>query len=60
MRYLLRYIQESKAEVSKVSWPRRAQSLQYTLIVVGVSAVSVIVFGGLDYVFSTILTNVIL
>lgn len=50
----LTYILESKAELSKVTWPSRRETLRLTLIVAFVSLVVGLYIAGLDAVFTTI------
>lgn len=36
---LLDYFKETRAEMQHVSWPNRAQAVQYTLAVIGISVI---------------------
>lgn len=56
----IQYIKESQVELKKVTWPSREKSLQYTGIVVVISAISMIILGGLDIFFNYILKIFIL
>ncbi len=56
---ILQFIVEAKAELMKVNWPTKQQTLNYTLIVIGVSLAVALYLGGLDYIFSTILKKFI-
>ena len=38
MNKLTTYIQESVAEMKKVTWPTRKETYNYTLLVIGISA----------------------
>lgn len=51
------FLKETKTELKKVSWPTKEQTVQYTLVVIGVSAVVMVFLGGLDYLFSYILNT---
>jgi preprotein translocase subunit SecE len=51
---------EAKAELQKVNWPSRKQTINYTLAVIGISLSVAIFLGGLDYLFSHILKTYIL
>jgi len=55
MNKIIQFIKEARAELMKVNWPTRKQTMNYTLIVIGVSAAVAIFLGGLDYVFGQIL-----
>ena len=46
--------------MKKVNWPSRQETIQYTLIVIGVSVVVAIYLGGLDFIFSFLLNKLIL
>ena len=55
MSYLERiknYFREVKIEMSKVKWPTKNQTVNYTLVVIGVSAVVAAFLGALDYIFN--------
>lgn len=44
----------------KVNWPTKKQTVNYTILVIAVSAVVAAFLGGLDYGFSTILREYII
>lgn len=46
------YIKNSVVELKKVSWPTKKETYNYTLLVVGVSLVTALFLGGLDFVFN--------
>ncbi len=46
--------------MKKVNWPSRDETIKYTLIVIGVSAVVAAYLGGLDFIFSFLLNKFIL
>lgn len=52
---LFRYFKETRAEISKVSWPTRRQAIHLTLIVAGVTLVMAVLLGILDYVFAQLI-----
>ena len=54
------FLREAKEELLKVNWPSRQQTINYTLIVIGISIAVAIFLGGLDYVFSFILKTFII
>lgn len=56
----LAYLQEVKEELDKVVWPTRQQALQLTIMVVVISAIVGAYAGGLDYLFTTLLNEVVL
>lgn len=51
---------EVRAEMKKVAWPTRQETLKYTLAVIGVSIVLAVFLGGLDYTLTYLLDNYIL
>jgi len=54
------FLKEVRLEMKKVNWPSRQETIQYTLIVIGVSVVVAIYLGGLDFLFSFLLNKLIL
>jgi preprotein translocase subunit SecE len=60
MNKAVQFFLEAKAEMLKVNWPTRKQTVNYTLLVVAVSVVVAGFLGGLDWVFSYILKTYII
>jgi len=60
MKNIFNFIVDAKAELLKVNWPTKKQTINYTLIIIGVSLAVALFLGGLDYVFGTILKNFII
>ncbi len=54
------FIKEARIELKKVNWPSRQQTINYTLIVIGVSIAVALFLGGLDYLFSYILKSFVI
>ncbi len=52
MKKLINYIKASVEEVKKVTWPTKKETINYTLLVIGVSVGLAIFLGILDYIFS--------
>jgi len=52
MNKLVTYIKEAMAEMKKVVWPTKKQTINYSIIVVALSIGTAVFFGFLDYVFS--------
>jgi len=46
--------------MKKVNWPTRQETMQYTLIVIGLSVAVALYLGGLDFLFSFLLNRFIL
>ncbi len=59
-RKTISFLKDVQLELKKVNWPTRKETLKYTLIVIGVSAVVAAFLGGLDYIFSTLLNKFII
>lgn len=47
---LRRFVRETRAEMSKISWPDQKTTRNLTLVVIAVSAVLGVLLGGIDYV----------
>ena len=56
---VVRYLRETRAELSKVTWPSRQDALNLTLIVLVTVLVSSLVFGGFDYLFAQLFSLII-
>jgi len=56
---IVRYLRETRAELSKVSWPSRQEATNLTIIVLVTVLVSSIVLGGFDYLFAQLFQLVI-
>jgi preprotein translocase subunit SecE len=52
---IIKFVGEAKAELLKVNWPTKKQTINYTLIILGISIAMAIFLGGLDYLFGEIL-----
>jgi len=42
------FFKEVKTEFSKVTWPTKKETQKYTIIIIGLSLIFAIFFGGLD------------
>lgn len=60
MNKITQFLKEARAELMKVNWPTREQTINYTLAVIGISIAVAIFLGGLDYFFEYILKTFIL
>jgi len=49
---VVRYLRETRAELSKVSWPTRQEATNLTIIVLATVVVSSMILGSFDYVFA--------
>jgi preprotein translocase subunit SecE len=48
---IIRYFQETQAEVRKVTWPSREETIRLTLIVLGFTIIAMLFLGALDLLF---------
>lgn len=55
----LEFIKQTQEELVKVVWPTRQEVIRLTGVVIGVSLLVGLFIGGLDYLFTTILTRVV-
>jgi len=53
------FLKEIKTEIKKVNWPKKNETIRYTLIVIGVSIIVAIFLGGIDFIFTTLLNKFI-
>ncbi len=49
--WLFSYVREARAELNKVTWPSRKETLKYSLIVIAISLFVAVFFAGADWVF---------
>ena len=56
MKKVLGYLSEVKAELTKVTWPKRDEVVKLTLLVLSISAIVGLFVGGLDFVYTKLLT----
>jgi len=54
------YLKEVKVEIKKVNMPTKQETIKYTLIVIGLSLVVAIFLGGLDLLFTFLVTKYLL
>ena len=60
MNKLTQFLKEAKAELMKVNWPTKQQTINYTLLVIGISIAVAAFLGSLDYFFEFILKTFII
>lgn len=60
MERIINFLKDVKIELSKVSWPTKDQTIQYTLVVIGLSLVISLFLGGTDFVLQFVLNKFIL
>lgn len=57
---LVTFVKEAKVELSKVNWLTRKQTINYTLLVIGISIAVSVFLGNLDFVFETLVRKFII
>lgn len=55
----LLFIRQSIAELKKVTWPTRKQTVKLTLVVISVSALVGLYIGALDYIFTLLMEYIL-
>jgi preprotein translocase subunit SecE len=60
MQKIIQFLREAYAELRKVSWPTRKQTIHYTALVIFITIVVAIILGVLDSTFSSLIKNFIL
>lgn len=56
---LKEYLQETRAELTHVSWPTRKQAAVFTIVVIVISLVTAFFLGAFDYIFTKLLQTII-
>jgi preprotein translocase subunit SecE len=59
MKSVVTFFSEVKSELSKVTWPKRHEVVRLTLIVFLVSGIVGLYVGGLDFLFTKVLTVIL-
>lgn len=59
MKKVITFISEVRAELVKVTWPKRDEVVRLTLVVIAISAIVAIFVGVLDFLFTKLLESVI-
>ncbi|KXS42230.1 MULTISPECIES: preprotein translocase subunit SecE [unclassified Candidatus Frackibacter] len=55
-----RFFREVKAELKKVNWPNQEVLISYTTVVIATVLIVAIFIGGVDLIFSKIITPLVL
>ncbi len=56
---LISYFKESKEELKKVVWPSKKETIKYTVLVIGISFVTAVFLGTLDYGLNIVVEKII-
>ena len=60
MEKIIQFLREAYVEMQKVAWPTREQTVHYTTLVIAISLVVAAFLGLLDYMFGSLIKDVIL
>jgi preprotein translocase subunit SecE len=60
MKSFFAYLQASRIELTKVSWPNRRQTLRLTMMVIVFAFIFAFGLGAVDYLFTSFIQKVIL
>jgi len=52
---IIQFLKEAKTELERVNWPSKEKTINYTLIVIGISIATAAFLGSLDWFFEGIL-----
>ncbi len=53
------FLQETQAELAKVTWPKREEVIRLTAVVIAVSLIVGLFIGGLDFFFTRALQLIV-
>lgn len=56
---MVRYFKDTRAEISKVTWPTREEGVRLTWVVIVVTIISAIFLFGVDSVFSFLIATLL-
>jgi len=56
---IIKFLQEVKSELKKVTWPSQPLIIKMTMVVVGVSLVVGLFLAGVDFTFSKLMSLII-
>jgi preprotein translocase subunit SecE len=59
MKSVVTFFSEVKSELSKVTWPKRQEVIKLTVLVSAVAVIIGLYVGGLDYIFTKVLTTIL-
>jgi preprotein translocase subunit SecE len=59
MNKISQFLKEVRQEVRKVTWPTKAETIRYSIMVIVASLVVAAYLGGVDYVVSSVLKGFI-
>ena len=57
---IITFLKEVRVELKKVNWPTKNETIKYTLIIIGVSLAVAIFLGGLDFIFTWLISKFVI
>jgi len=57
---IVNFLKETRVEMKKVNWLTRNEVVKYTLIVIGLSFAVAVFLGGLDFLFTFLISKFLL
>jgi preprotein translocase subunit SecE len=60
MNKIVKFLMEARAELMRVNWPTKQQTINYTITVIGLSIIIALFLGGLDWFFEYLLKTYLL
>lgn len=58
--FVVRYVNDTRAELGRVTWPTREETKNLTLVIVTVTVAMAIFLGTLDYLFQVVVAGIII
>jgi preprotein translocase subunit SecE len=56
---VVKYFNETRAELRKVTWPTRDETKNLTIIIVTVTVIMALFLGALDYIFQIVVAGIV-
>lgn len=56
---VINFLKDVKMELTRVTWPTRAETVKFTLVVLGMSLFLAAFLGGLDFLFTLVLNRLL-
>lgn len=57
---VMKYINDTRAELGRVTWPTREETKNLTLVIITVTVAMAIFLGSLDYLFQIVVAGIII
>ncbi len=60
MQGAINFLKEVRIQLKKITWPTTQETLRYTVVVIVASLLLAVFLGGADFIFNSLLTEIIL